>query len=212
MTRPGAEEPRPEILNSQPGWWTSLPLPRLLRSPRPPRWLLLVAVAVLLAGGGAVLATSQGGHSAPGRPVIEPNVTLIPTACGHFTSGRAPSGYRIILGDVAVPPAYVGPMTQNGNGPWRYFRNATFGVKGGSPPVTLSVAGGQQHEAAIDLEVDGLGRVFHIPGCPPSHVWSATVGGFYLKAPTACLPLRVQVGRQATTVLFGLGRPCPAQW
>jgi hypothetical protein len=213
MTRPGAEEPRPDILDSQPGWWTTVPLPRLPRLPqvpRPPRWLLLVAVAALLAGGGTLLATSAGGHGPQNRPVIGPDVPFIPTACGHFTSAQAPSGNRIVLGDVAVPPAYVGPMMQNGNGPWRYFRSAVFGVKGGSPPVTLSVPGGQQREAAIDLEVDGLGHIFHIPGCPPSHTWHATVGGFYLKTPTACLPLQVQVGQQSTLVTFGLGRHCPA--
>lgn len=209
MTRPGSEEPRPEVLESQPGWWTALPLPK------PPRWLLLVAAALLLAAGGTVLAASHGGPGKAGRagqPSTGP--VLIPTACGHFASdrasGRVRSGYRVILGDVAVPPAYVGPMLPNGNGPWRYWRMAVFGIRGGSPPVTLSVPAGQQHDAAIDLEAGGIGSIFHLPGCPLSHVWRATVGGFYLKAPGACLPVRVQVGRQDETVRFGLGRRCPA--
>jgi hypothetical protein len=212
MTRPDSDEPRPEILESQPGWWTALTLPK------PPRWLLLVAAALLLAGGGAVLAVSHSSPGKTGRPGQPgtgpiPLTTLIPTACGHFTSGRTsaslPSGYRVILRDIAVPPAYVGPMLPNGNGPWRYWRMAVFRVRGGSPPVTLSVPTDQQHEAAIDLEAGGIGSIFHLPGCPPSYVWRAAVGGFYLKAPSACLPVRVQVGQQAATVRFGLGRPCP---
>jgi hypothetical protein len=206
VTRPGSEEPRQEILDSQPGWWTTLPLPRL---PRLPRWVIALAIAALLAAGGTAFAIVKSAHSPP-RPVVGPDFRVVPTACGRFTSAHAPSGYRIVLGDVAVPPAYVGPMMPNGNGPWRYFRNAIFGVKGDSPPVTLSVPGSQQHEAAIDLEVGGLGHIFHIPGCPPSYVWHATLGGFYLKAPTACLPLTVRVGQQSATVVFGLGRHCPA--
>ncbi len=212
MTRPGSEDPGPEILESQPRWWTALTLPK------PPRWLLVVATALLLAGGGTVLATGLGGPGKTGRtgrpgtgPV--PAATFIPTACGHFTSARVstgvPSGYRVILGDVAVPPAYVGPMLPNGNGPWRYWRKVVFGVRGGSPPLTLSVLADQQYDAAIDLEFDGTGSVFHLPGCPPSHWWHVAVGGFYLKAPTACLALQVQVAQQSAIVLFGLGRPCP---
>jgi hypothetical protein len=207
VTPSGSEEPRPEILESQPGWWTTVRLPKL---PRPPRWVMLVAVALLLAGGGAALAVGQGGHG-PTIPRNEP--VLIPAACGKFVSYRTsaafPSGYRIVLGDVAVPPAYVGPMLPNGNGPWRYWREAVFGVKAGSPPVTLSVPVGEQYDAAIDLEVDGTGSLFHIPGCPPAHAWKATAGGFYLKAPTACVPLLVRVGQQSAMVWFGLGHPCP---
>lgn len=215
MTRPGSEEPRPEILESQPGWWTTLALPRF---PRPPRWLLLVAAALLLAGGGTVLAISRGDHNAPGRTgraatVPIPAATFIPTACGQFTGTKAsaglPGGYRVILGDIAVPPAYVGPMQPNGNGPWRYWRKVVFGVRGGSPPVTLSVLADQQYVAAIDLEVAGIGGIFHLPGCPPSHGWHAAMGGFYLKAPAACLALQVQVAQQSAVVWFGLGRPCP---
>jgi hypothetical protein len=186
--------------------------------PRPPRWLLAVATAALLAGGGTYLAVSHHAPGPTGRPGqpgtgAPPQTSYIPTACGHFASYRtspgATGGYRVVLRDVAVPPAYVGPMRPNGNGPWRYWRMAVFGVRGGSPPVTLSVPTDQQHEAAIDLEAGGIGSIFHLPGCPPSHAWRAAVGGFYLKAPTACLPVRVQVGRRHATVRFGLGRPCP---
>ncbi|HEY2576242.1 MAG TPA: hypothetical protein VGI74_08050, partial [Streptosporangiaceae bacterium] len=212
-SRPDADEPHQEILERSPGWWATPLLNRV------PRWLLLVAATALLAGGGAVLITSQGGHGPAGqagRPSLGPIrvVPFIPTACGHFTGDRTspgvPNGYRVILGAVAVPPVYVGPMQPNGNGPWRYWRKVVFGVRGGSPPVTLSIPATQQRNAAIDLEVGGIGSIFHLPGCPPSHLWNATVGGFYLKAPTACLQVQVQVGRQDATVLFGLGHPCPA--
>jgi hypothetical protein len=209
MMRPDSEEPRREILEQSPG--------RLSGSfallERVPRWLWAVAAVALLAAGGAVLVTSHGKHpAASGSSLSMTHGVFVPSPCAAFvnqTENRVIGGERIVLGDVAVPAAYLGPMLPNGNGPWRYWMKTAFGVRGDSPPVTISVPEGWQDLAGIDQEANGMGRIFHIPSCPPRDVWNFTTGGIYLKAPTACLPLNIQVGRQTATVWFGLGRHCP---
>ena len=117
----------------------------------------------------------------------------------------------MVLGDVAVPPAYVPGVQRNGNGVWRYYQQTAILVRGESPPVTVSVPPAWQARVAIDLEVHGIGTMFHLPSCPGRGAWSWNVAGFYTKTPTACVPLRIQVGRRADTVWFGLGARCPAQ-
>jgi hypothetical protein len=206
MMRPDSEEPRGEILEHTPGRWSG----SLSVLERVPRWLWALVAVALLAGGGTVLATSHGKHPAA-KSSLSAGVFL-PAACAAFvnqTINTVSGGERVVLGDVAVPPAYLGAMLPNGNGPWRYWMKSAFGVRGDSPPVTISVPAVWQDLAGIDQEANGMGRVFHIPTCPPPDVWNFTVGGIYLKAPTACLPLNIQVGRRTATVWFGLGRHCP---
>jgi len=208
MMRPESEEPRREILERTPGRWSG----SLSVLERVPRWLWVAVAVALLAGGGAVLATSHSRHPAASSELSTSRGVFVPSPCAAFvnqTENRVIGGERIVLGDVAVPAAYLGPMLPNGNGPWRYWMKSAFGVRGDSPPVTISVPAGWQDLAGIDQEANGMGRTFHIPSCPPRGVWNFTAGGIYLKAPTACLPLDIRVGRRTATVWFGLGRHCP---
>jgi hypothetical protein len=49
-------------------------------------------------------------------------------------------------------------------------------------------------------------------GCasaPLATDWNGYVGGFYLRAPSACVPLVFNDGHRSTTVRFGIGRRCP---
>ena len=43
---------------------------------------------------------------------------------------------------------------------------------------------------------------------PPATVWNAYAGGFYLRTPSACVPLVFRVGKRSATVWFGLGQAC----
>jgi hypothetical protein len=136
---------------------------------------------------------------------------ILPASCSMFAGG-APTGLdpggRTVLGDVVVPAARL-DMLPNGNGEWRYWDQAVFLVRGGSPLVTISVPRAYESRAALDLEINGVGTTFHVKACPNPRDWSVDAGGFYLKAPAACIPLLVQAGARSATVWFGLGENCP---
>jgi hypothetical protein len=134
--------------------------------------------------------------------------TTVPEGCAQLVRESA-TGYRTVLGDVLVPSAQLN-MLPNGDGVWRYWQGATFLVIGGSPPVTMSVPRAYQARAALDLEVGGIGSTFHVHACPNRREWTVATGGFYLKAPAACVPLDVQVGTKSAIVWFALGERCPS--
>src|SRR5438105_1326689 len=48
-------------------------------------------------------------------------------------------GYRLVLGAVSVPPAYLAQVVPTGQRPWAYWRKAGLVVRAGGPPVTISV-------------------------------------------------------------------------
>jgi hypothetical protein len=135
-----------------------------------------------------------------------------PPVCAEFAGavpGGLGAGSRTVLGDVVVPAARLA-MLRNGNGVWRYWQQATFLVRGGSPPVTISVPRAYRASAALDLETNGIGTTFRVKACRVRTTWAVETGGFYLKAPAACVPLNIQVGSRSATEWFGLGESCPA--
>ena len=133
-------------------------------------------------------------------------------SCGGI-GGTVPAalgpGYRTVLGDIVVPPTRM-DMLANGDGVWSYWQEATFLVRGGGPAVTVSAPPPYQDRAAVDLEADGIGSTFHVEACSDPNAWAIETGGFYLKEPAACIPLRIQAGTKSATVWFGLGERCPA--
>lgn len=145
----------------------------------------------------------------PGTLPTQPGT--LPTTCGQVigqvTAGTQ-EGYRVVLGDVSVPPAYMGKTIATGSRPWRYWQKAGFQIRGGSLPVTISVPKDWQHRAAITWGADGMVSTLQISSCPASELWNDYVGGFYLRSPSACLPLQIRVGQRTATVWFGLGRYC----
>jgi hypothetical protein len=157
--------------------------------------------------GGTSISIAQGST----RVVfVQPGTgaTTVPEGCAQLLRESA-TGYRTVLGDVLVPSAQLN-MLPNGDGVWRYWQRATFLVIGGSPPVTMSVPRAYQARAALDLEVGGIGSTFHVHACPNRREWTVATGGFYLKAPAACVPLDVQVGTKSAIVWFALGERCPS--
>ncbi|HEY2576672.1 MAG TPA: hypothetical protein VGI74_10240 [Streptosporangiaceae bacterium] len=210
--RPDADEPHREILERSPGWWAAPLLNRM------PRWLLMAVAAALLAGGGTVLITSQTRHPPPkAAPVV--HIVTMPAACAPFinlTGSRVPTGYRVILGDAAVPPAYLGPQVpgvgmEGGSGAWPYGWKIGFGFRGGGLPVTISVPAAWRDRLALFGGADGSSYTsqLRIPSCPPKGVWNTFVSSFFLHVRSGCVPLQIQVGRRTATVWFGLARHCP---
>ena len=101
-------------------------------------------------------------------------------------------GYRLVLGAVS------------------YWRKAGLVVRAGSPPVTVTVPKEWRHRAAITWgNSTGIVASVRLTGCEPAlNVGHAYAGEFYLRSPSACLPLIFRVGRRTATVRFGLGRRC----
>jgi len=156
------------------------------------------------------LGTVRSTAGAAGAP---PTVT-----CGQSGGILLPSwtsnGYRVVLGVVLVPPAYM-PQVVATHGkffrPWRFWRKAGLGVRAGSPPVLVSVPRTWRGRAAITWG-GGTGTVgaLRLAACPSSGgvAWLGYPGGFVLQAPSACVPLVFRVGQRSATVLFGIGRRC----
>jgi hypothetical protein len=125
-------------------------------------------------------------------------------------SGRA-GGYRVVLGLVSVPPAYLAQIVKSGGQTWPYWRKAGLVIRGGSPPVSVSVPRPWRNRAAITWgNGTGIVSALRIASCPSADKpWNAYAGGFYLRSRSACVPLVFRVARRAATVRFGLGQSCP---
>jgi hypothetical protein len=204
--------PGRDVLERAPGRWSPSRLPGL------PRWLLAVAAAALLAGGSATLAAGQGGHGRPGaqRPTVRVAQAAEPGVCGSFvnlTSFRIFPRYRLVFGDVAMPPARLPPLGPSGHAAWPYGEKTGFQFHGGGSPVTITVPGAWRDRVAVFGVTSrplGFASMVRIPGCPPRSAWDTYVSAFYTRSRTACVPLQVQVKRHTVTLWFGLGRRCRA--
>lgn len=210
------ETPGRDVLERAPGRWSPSRLPRL------PRWLLAVTAAALLAGGAAALAIGRGdapaGQGGPGtgQPTARVAQAAEPGACGSFvnvTSFRIFPRYRLVLGDVAMPPARLPPLGPSGHAAWPYGEKTGFEFHGGGPPVTITVPDAWRNRVAVfgvTSQPLGFASTVRIPSCPPRSAWDTYVSAFYTRSRTACVPLQVQVKRQTVTLWFGLGRRCRA--
>ena len=124
-------------------------------------------------------------------------------------SGRA-GGYRVVLGVVSVPPALLPQVVASGGRTWPYLRKAGLVIRGGSPPVSVTVPRAWRNRVAITWGNEtGVVSAIRIAACPAVRKpWNAYAGGFYLRSRSACVPLTFRVGKRAETVRFGLGRRC----
>jgi len=119
-------------------------------------------------------------------------------------------GMRLVLGAVSVPPAYLRayPTLET---PWRYFAKHGMVVKSGAS-VTISVPSAWRKRVGISWG-NNVHRVFHtIRVATCSRVpkrGDAYAGGFFLRRPSACVPLVFAVGSRRKTVWFGIGATLP---
>jgi hypothetical protein len=129
---------------------------------------------------------------------------------GHTKFPYLTGGYRLVLGAVSVPPAYLRQVVPTQNEPWPYWRKAGMVIRAGAGPVTVSVPLVWRRRAAITWGNGGPpGSSVKFPRCEQSAtVGHAYAGGFFLRAPSGCVPLIVRVGQRSSTVRFGIGRHC----
>lgn len=159
----------------------------------------------------AVVAAASGGGwaTAPGDAndySVTPCADII-----HFTKfPYGTDGYRLVLGSLAVPPAYLRQIVRVQNGPWPYWRKAGLVVRAGAPAVTVTVPPAWRRRVGVTWgNRGGPVSALRIARCKgPATVGHAYAGGFFLGARASCVPLRFKVGTRSATVRFGLGRRC----
>ena len=158
-----------------------------------------------VAGGMTSAASSTSGRVVPCGESID--ITRFP-----YVGDRRPRyRYRLVLGTVSVPPAYLAQIVPTGETPWAYWRKAGLVVRAGGHTVSVTVPPAWRAQAGIAWGYGNRGvfstlRITSCPG-PPSR-GLAYSGGFYLRSPSTYLPLVFRVGRRSETVHFGLGRRC----
>jgi len=125
-------------------------------------------------------------------------------------SPQLANGSRLVLGVVAVPPAYIRQVVATRSQPWRFWSKWGLFIRAGSPAVVISVPKAWRTRAAITWG-SGVATVsaLRVASCPRTlGAWNGYPGGFFLRASSACVPLVVGVGQRSATVRFGIGRRC----
>jgi len=118
---------------------------------------------------------------------------------------------RVVLGVVAVPPAYIQQTVATGARRWPYWRKAGLVVHADSSPVLVTVPPAWRRRVAIGWGQGAEGAALRIASCPPSSSlgdWNPYAGGFLLRTRAACVPLTFTVAGRSATVRFGVGKRC----
>jgi len=170
-------------------------------------------IAVLCATVGLVCAAGVMASKAsrtPGR-TVPCRESIDGTEFPYVGSSRPRYRYRLVLGAVSVPPGYLAQVVPTGETPWAYWRKAGLVVRAGGQEISITIPPPWRERAGITWGNGGNG-VFdslRIAGCRGGPTPGfAYAGGFYLRSPSACLPLVFRVGRRSETVRFGIGRRC----
>ena len=160
------------------------------------------------------LAMSAGMAASPASPAGVRTVpcgdVIASTPYQYVGDDRPGYRYRRVLGVVAAPPAYMRGVAPSGEQPWSYWRKQGLVVRATRLAVTVTVPERWRTRAAISWGGSG-GPVssLRFEGCGgPPDVGHAYAGGFYLRSPSACVPLVFAVGRRSATVRFGLDQRC----
>ena len=166
--------------------------------------IVVVGLAVLTAVT-APPASSAVGRSVPCSDVI--GQTKFP----YLGNSRREDRYRQVLGVLAVPPAYMPRVIPTRQQPWAYWHKQGLVVRATREVVTVTVPKFWRKRAAITWGNRGVPvGSLRIEGCGGSaDVGHAYAGGFFLRSPSACVPLIFTVGTRSATVRFGVGRECP---
>ena len=164
-------------------------------------------IALVIAGTALAGLAAASALSAPSQPTPTVSCDKI---IGRVGSGQV-GGYRVVLGAVSVPPAFLRQVIPTSEQPWTHWRKAGLVIRGSSLPVYVSVAKAWRGRAAITWGNSGTTTSLRIARCPPSEdkAWNAYAGGFLLRSRSACVPLVFQVGLRRQTVRFGIGKRCP---
>ena len=153
---------------------------------------------------GLVLAGSAGERTIPCGEVIDH------VAFPHVGSVQYPS--QLVLGTVSAPARHMPQSSPTGAPPWTYFSKWGMVVRGGpGRPVVVTVPLAWRNRVAISWG-NAQHRVFHtlrFPRCgDDAGTGNAYAGGFFLRRPSGCVPLRFTVGTRTTLVWFGIVSRC----
>jgi hypothetical protein len=151
----------------------------------------------------------------PGVTAWASSPTSPPTvSCDSIISPVGPVSWRpkrVVLGMVALPPAYIPQTESAGVKSWPYWSKSGLVIRANSPPVRVSVPRRWRQRAAISWGNADIVSALRIATCPPSSSlggWNPYSGGFYLRTSSACVPLTFRVGNRSATVRFGVGKRC----
>jgi hypothetical protein len=185
-----------------------------------PRWLAWPRLALAaLALGGMITACTGGAATGQhaGRLVVRRGSAACAVGPGtvslQVTAASARmDGARVLFGAVAVPPAYLPHVVKVG-GRWPYWHKWGLSIRGGSPPLLITVPPAWRQRAAFTWgnDVGTVTGTLRLPSCPaPRGKWNGFAGGFYLRSRAACVPLVFRLGRLTRIARFGVGRRCGA--
>ena len=127
-------------------------------------------------------------------------------------TGRAPYRLRLVLGTASVPGAFVPQVSQTGPPRWPYVAKWGFVLRAGAgPALTIAVPPRWRTRVGISWGNAGHGvyQRLRFPRCGgDASRGNAYAGGFFLRAPSDCVPLRYAVAGRSRLVWFGIGRGC----
>jgi hypothetical protein len=171
----------------------------------------LVLLLLLLGSVGSATTVAAPRADPPQRTV--PCAEVIDHPSFPYRGGSQPRyRYRLVLGAVSVPPAFLEQVSETGERPWTHFAKHGLVVRSGVEPVTVTVPPAWRRIVGIVWGNAGNG-IFHtirLAACPSTPIrGNAYAGGFYLRSPSACVPLVFRVGGRSATVRFGVGKRCP---
>jgi hypothetical protein len=169
-----------------------------------------VRIALVVAFALVVGATARPGSSGLARTV--PCEEVIDHPKFPYVGDPDPRHrYRLVLGVISVPPAYLAQVVATRERPWAYWRKAGLVIRASGQAVTVNVPARWKSRAAIIWGNGNYGPAssLQIAGCGTDpNVGNAYAGGFYLRLRSACVPLTFRVGQRIATVRFGIGRRC----
>lgn len=118
--------------------------------------------------------------------------------------------YRLVLGAVSVPPAYLEQVSPTGRTPWTHFAKRGLVVRSGrSVGITVPAAWRRRVGVVWGNAGHGVFGSIRIAACGSDPArGNAYAGGFFLRHPSACVPLVFRVGGRSQSVRFGVGRRC----
>lgn len=171
-----------------------------------------VAVLIVAVGLAALMGVTARSAASAATRIVPCDEIIDRTEFPYLGGYRPKFRYRLVLGVVSVPPAYLEQVVPTHSKPWAYWRKQGLVIRASGESVTITVPEAWRKRAAIAWGYGGHGvfSSLRIAGCgsEPS-VGNAYSGGFYLRSRSACVPLIFRVGTRSATVRFGVGRVCP---
>ena len=169
-----------------------------------------LAGAVLL----AACTVSTGSSATGSHPATQLPVAAAAECRPPAANAPAPDG-KIVLGVISLHPE-LQPTVRVHQGWWRYWQKYGLEILDGHRAVTITVPIAWRSRAAITWGANAgivstlrLPGTLLTPGCPAGRLtWNGYAGGFYLRSPSACVPLVFAVGQRSAVVHIGVGRRC----